>query len=75
VNEPEDELPQAYLDFAPETLIFALMRLGFTAKEARDMSPDESERFVAISTAKSPDEPEMVRPGVRKATQADFDRF
>lgn len=46
------------------------------------MSPDDADRFLAINNAMhAPSagdggEPvEWVRPGVRKATQADFDKF
>lgn len=55
------------------------MRLGMTLAEARDMSPDETERYLAISAGWRNYDPEsgaeLVRPGVRKATQADMDRF
>lgn len=58
------------------------MQCGFTAREAWDMSPDDSARFMAIAaamrdpSATSGDESvEWVRPGVRRATQADFDKF
>lgn len=54
------------------------MRLGMSYTEARDLSPDDTERFFAVSKGwrnYEKDASGMVRPGVRKATQADFDRF
>ena len=46
------------------------------------MSPDDADRFLAISNAMRTQQPaadggaaEWVRPGVRRATQADFDKF
>lgn len=66
-------------DFPEENAILALVRLGMSLQEARDMSPDETERYLAINNAWHNTDPdtgaEMVRSGVRKATQADFDRF
>lgn len=66
-------------DFPEENAILALVRLGMTLQEARDMSPDETERYLAINNGWNNRDAstgaEMVRPGVRKATQADFDRF
>lgn len=55
------------------------MQLGMTLTEARDMSPDETERYIAVAygwrNRDAETGAEMVRPGVRKATQADFDKF
>ena len=58
------------------------MQIGFTAQEAWDMSPDDSDRFLAINNAMHAqaatdggESVEWVRPGVRRATQADFDKF
>lgn len=43
------------------------------------MSPDETERYLAVAAGwrnrDAETGAEMVRPGVRKATQADMDRF
>lgn len=43
------------------------------------MSPAETSRYLAIASGWRNRDPEtgasMVRPGVRKATQADMDRF
>lgn len=50
-----------------------------TLTEARGMSPDETERYLAVAAGwrnrDAETGAEMVRPGVRKATQADMDRF
>lgn len=50
-----------------------------TLRDARDMSPDETRRYLAVASGWRNRDPEtgasMVRPGVRKATQADMDRF
>lgn len=72
-------MPQAALDFGPESAIWTLMRMGMTLGEARDMSPDETRRYLAVADGWRRRDPEtgaeMVRPGVRKATQADIDRL
>jgi len=72
-------VPQAARDFPEESAILSLMSLGMTLKEARDLSPDETERYLAVAAGWRNRDPEsgaqMVRPGVRAATQADMDRF
>ena len=63
-------------------MVWCLMQCGFSAREAWDMSPDDADRFLAISNAMRTQQSaadgravELVRPGVRRATQADFDKF
>lgn len=72
-------IPQAARDFSEESAIYSLMQLGMSLQEARDMSPDETARYLAVANGWRNRDPEtgaeMVRPGVRKATQADFDKF
>lgn len=80
-SDPTDGtgVPQAAHDFKEESAIWSLMQLGMTLTEARDMSPDETERYIAVAygwrNRDAETGAEMVRPGVRKATQADFDKF
>lgn len=75
----EKPMPQAALDFPEENAILSLVRLGMSLQEARDMGPDETERYLAIHNGWRNRDPEtgaeMVRPGLRKAIQADFDKF
>jgi hypothetical protein len=60
-------------------MIFALMRMGFTYAEARDMSPDESDRYVALqlgymrAAQGAPSAPTQAAP--HRATQEDIDAF
>lgn len=77
--EDEPDIPQAARDFPEESAILSLMALGMTLREAQDLSPDETERYIAVAAGwRNRDAgtgAQMVRPGVRKATQADMDRF
>ena len=78
-NEDDPSVPQVARDFKEESAIWTLMQLGLSLQEARDMSPDETSRYFAVAAGWRNRDPEtgapLVRPGVRKATQADFDRF
>ena len=75
----EKSVPQAAHDFPEESAIWSLVQMGFSLQDARDMSPDETARYFAVAAGwrnrDSQTGAEMVRPGVRKATQADFDKF
>lgn len=61
-------------------MIFALMRLGFTYAEARDMAPAESDRYLALQlgymrAGSGRQEVPQGPQGPRKATQEDIDAF
>lgn len=79
VGGRDASIPRAARDFPEESAIWSLMQLGLTMQEARDLSPDETARYLAVANGWRNRDPqtgaEVVRPGVRKATQADFDKF
>lgn len=75
-GKSDGSLPAAHGDFPDESRIWRLMEVGFTYAEACDLSPDESDRYLAVaygwrSHGSAPTE--APEPQVRKATQADID--
>lgn len=79
LGNQEGEAPQATRDFPEEGTIFALMQMGFTYSEARDMAPDESDRYLALRLGymRAANAPQAAQEpaGPRKATQEDIDAF
>lgn len=77
-RKPSSCQPQAWRDFPEEARIYSLLQVGLSLQEARDMTPDESERFIALHNAhlsNPADGGAQQASGPRKATQDDINAF